>query len=181
MEQGDALQRLLFHARHHDLVVMSRHTRSDGLPQTRLETLLLESGRPLLLASSVVPRSLMNRIMVCWKEAPNAARAVAAAMPILRKAEHVVVVTICEAADSTTEAVGEIVKQLRWNGIAAISRVCSLDGRSTADRLAMVAHESDASLLVMGGYGHSRAREVLFGGCTKAALDIGELPVFVLH
>ena len=42
-------------------------------------------------------------------------------------------------------------------------------------------HESDASLLVMGGYGHWRAWEVLFGGCTQAALEIGELPVFVVH
>ena len=84
-------------------------------------------------------------------------------------------------ADRTTEAVGEIVDQLRWNGIAAISRVCSLDGWSTADRLAMVAHELDASLLVMGGYGHRPAWEALFGGCTQAALEIGELPVFVLH
>jgi nucleotide-binding universal stress UspA family protein len=76
MEEGDALQRLLFHARHSDLVVMGRHTRSDGLPQTRLETLLLEPGRPLLLASSAVAKSPMNRVMVCWKEASDAARAV---------------------------------------------------------------------------------------------------------
>jgi nucleotide-binding universal stress UspA family protein len=97
------------------------------------------------------------------------------------KNEHVDLVSVCDAADSTTEAVGEIVEQLRCNGIAAISRVCSLDGWTTADRLAMAAHESDASLLVMGGYGHWRAREVLFGGCTQAALEIGELPVFVVH
>ena len=181
MEEGDALQRLLFHARHNDLMVMGRHTRSDGLPQTRLETLLLESGRPLLLASSAVPKSLMNRVMVCWKEASDAARAVSAAMPILRKAEHVVVVSVCQAVDSATEAVDEIVKQLRWHGIEAISRVYSHDGWSTADRLAMVAHELDASLLVMGGYGHRPAWEALFGGCTQAALEIGELPVFVLH
>ena len=181
MEEGDALQRLLFHARHNDLMVMGRHTRSDGLPQTRLETLLLESGRPLLLASSAVSKSLMNRVMVCWKEASDAARAVSAAMPILRKAEHVVVVSVCEAVDSVTEAVDEIVKQLRWHGIEAISRVYSHDGWSTADRLAMVAHELDASLLVMGGYGHRPAWEALFGGCTRAALEIDELPVFLLH
>jgi nucleotide-binding universal stress UspA family protein len=181
LEEGEALQRLLFHARHNDLVVMGRHTQSDGLPQTRLETLLLESGRPLLLASSAVPTSLMNRVTVCWKEAADAARAVSAAMPILRKAEQVVVVSVCEADDSTAEAVGAIVRQLRWNGIGADSRVYSLNGWSTADRLAMVAHESGASLLVMGGYGHWRAREVLFGGCTQATLEMSELPVFVLH
>jgi nucleotide-binding universal stress UspA family protein len=102
-------------------------------------------------------------------------------MPILSNAEHVVVVSVCDATDRAAEAVGEIVNQLRWNGIEAIARVCSLDGWSMADRLAMIAHESDASLLVMGGYGHWRAREVLFGGCTQAALEMGELPVFVLH
>jgi nucleotide-binding universal stress UspA family protein len=123
----------------------------------------------------------MNKVMVCWKEASDAARAVSAAMPILRKAEHVDVVSVCKAADSATEAVDEIVKQLRWHGIEAISRVYSYDGWSTADRLAMVAHELEASLLVMGGYGHRPAWEALFGGCTQAALEIAELPVFVLH
>jgi len=91
------------------------------------------------------------------------------------------VVSVCEAADSTTEAVGAIVKQLRWNGIEADSRVYSLNGWSTVDRLAMVAHEPVASLLVIGGYGNRRAREVLFAGCTQATLEMGELPIFMLH
>jgi len=181
MENGDALQRILFHARHNDLVVMGRPRQADGLPQTRLETLLLESGRPLLVASSAVPRSLLNTVMVCWKEERGAARAISAALPILRKAAHVLVVSVCEAADGMTEAVRELVKQLRWHGIEATSRLCSLDGCSTADRLAMAARESDASMLVMGGYGHRRARQVLFGGCTQSALAMDELPVFLLH
>jgi hypothetical protein len=80
MEERDALRRILFHARHNDLVIMGRPRRSDGLPQTRLETLLLESGRPLLVASSAAPRSLLNTVMVCWKEEARAARAVSAGL-----------------------------------------------------------------------------------------------------
>ena len=173
LEEGDALERLVFHARHNDLVVMGRPTKSDGLPQDRLESLLMACGRPLLIASSSAPKSLLSTVMVCWKEAPDAARAVSAAMPLLTKAERVVLVSVRESADPTAEAVAEIVRQLEWHGINADARVLSLDGRSTAELLAATARECGASLSIMGGYGHRRARELLFGGCTQAVLEFG--------
>ena len=119
--------------------------------------------------------------MVCWKETPDAARAVSAAMPILAKAERVVVAGESEAPNGAAEGVSAIIRELQWHGIAAGSCVCTLDGLSTAHRLVTVAEECGASLLVMGGYGHGRTREVLFGGCTQAALESAELPVFLLH
>jgi nucleotide-binding universal stress UspA family protein len=180
-EEGDALKRLVHNARHNDLVVVGRATRSDGLPQTRLEALLMESGRPLLIASSARPTSLLRTVMVCWRDTADAARAVSAAMPILAKAERVVVVSVSETDDSTAGAVSGIIRELQWHGIAAGSRVCARDGVSTARRLAIVAEECGASLLVIGGYGHGRTREQLFGGCTQAVLESANLPVFLLH
>ena len=180
-EEGDALERLTFHARHHDLVVMGRATKSDGLPENQLESLLMGCGRPLLIASTVAPKALLGTVMVCWKESPDAARAISAAMPLLTKAQHVVLVSIREAADSTAEAVAEIIRQLQWHDIDADARVLSLDGRSTAELLAATARDCGATLLIMGGYGHRRARELLFGGCTQAVIGAAETPVFLLH
>ncbi len=95
-EEGDALQRLLLHARHNDLVIMARAAKSDGLPADRLETLLLQCGRPLLIVPAKHPLARLDTAMVCWKETPDAARAVSAAMPLLTKARRVTVVGVEE-------------------------------------------------------------------------------------
>jgi hypothetical protein len=79
-DSGGGLKRLIFHARHHDLVVMARANKSDGLPEDRLESLLMRCGHPVLIASEKAPRALAN-IVICWKENPDAARAVSAAFP----------------------------------------------------------------------------------------------------
>ena len=180
VEEGDALQQLVFHARHNDLTVMARAAKSDGLPHDRLESLLMHSGRPLLIASPRAPRSLPQTVMVCWKETPHAARALSAALPLLVKAERVVVASVSETGDAMS-GVAEIVRELQWHGIEAGSHVCALDGLSTADRLDRIARDCGASLLVMGGYSRGPMRQVLFGGCTQATLEAAELPVFLLH
>jgi nucleotide-binding universal stress UspA family protein len=181
VEQGDAMRRLLFHARHNDLVVMARATKSDGLPSDRLETLLLQSGRPLLIAAAKASRSLLRTVMICWKETPQAARAVSAALPLLVKAERVVVANVEEGSDSSEQGVSEIVRELQWHGIKAASRISPAAGRTTAERLGRIAVECGASMLVLGGYGRGPIRETIFGGCTQATLAAAEFPVFLLH
>jgi nucleotide-binding universal stress UspA family protein len=178
--EGDALSQLVFHARHHELIVMGRAKRSDGLPANRVETVLMESGRPLLIAPSAVPKSLLGTVMVCWKEVAHAARAVSAALPLLRRAGRVLVTSVNETADDTDEGVSEIVHELQWHGIGAGSRISPSDGLAVAARLAKIAGECGATMLVMGGYGHRPTREIIFGGCTQAALE-ADLPVFLLH
>jgi nucleotide-binding universal stress UspA family protein len=180
-EEGDALKRLLFHARHHDLLVMGRATTSDGLPEDRLERLLLGSGRPLLIASARSPKALLGTVMVCWNETPNAARAISAAIPLLSKAEHVVLVNVRKATNPGAEAVAEIVGQLKRHGIEATGQVVPTNGSSTAELLSAAARDCGAGLLIMGGYSRWPVREMLFGGCTWAMLESAELPVFMLH
>jgi nucleotide-binding universal stress UspA family protein len=180
-EEGDASQRLMFHARHNDLIVMGRPADSDGLPKDRLETLLMGSGRPLLIAPVKAPMAALSTVMVCWKEAPEAARAVSAAMPLLTRAHRVIVVSIRENSDRLQFALNDLVDALAWHGIKADSHVLARDGRSTTEVLFSTALRQQADLMVMGGYGHSHAREVLFGGCTQAAIEAAELPIFLLH
>ena len=73
-EIGDAERRLMFSARHHDLVVLGRRTGLNGLPPDLIERILLGCGRPLLIAPPQPPRLLVGTVMVCWKETPEAAR-----------------------------------------------------------------------------------------------------------
>jgi nucleotide-binding universal stress UspA family protein len=180
-EEGDALQHLLLHARHNDLVIMARAAKSDGLPADRLETLLLQCGRPLLIVPAKRPLARLDTAMVCWKETPDAARAVSAAMPLLTSARRVVVVGVEEGGAPRPGALDAIVDQLAWHGVDAESRAVRRDGRSTIEVLVASAQERKADLMVMGGYGHGHAREALFGGCTQAMIEAGEIPVLLAH
>jgi hypothetical protein len=95
-EIGEADRRLVFCTRHYDLVVLGRPTAPNGLPPDLPERLLLGSGRPLLIAPPRLSDWIPGTVMVCWKETAEAARAVGAAMPLLAKAEHVILARVEE-------------------------------------------------------------------------------------
>jgi nucleotide-binding universal stress UspA family protein len=165
-EVGDAKHRLMFCARHHDLVVVGRRTGPNGPPPDIIERILLGCGRPLLIASPQPPRLLVGTVMVCWKETAEAARAVAAAMPLL-----------VSAGDGLTY----LSRQLAWHGISATVEFISSAAGPMRELLMSAARSHRADLLVMGGYGHSRAREIIFGGVTHSVLESADTPVFLMH
>jgi nucleotide-binding universal stress UspA family protein len=77
--------------------------------------------------------------------------------------------------------VEDLVEQLAWHGVQAESQVLSGDAQSTVEVLFSMAQKLRADLMIMGGYGHTHAREIVFGGCTQAAIEAAEIPVFLLH
>jgi nucleotide-binding universal stress UspA family protein len=180
-EEGDARQRLMFHARHNDLVVLSRAKRPNGLPPDLLENLLMGCGRPILLTCATAPRNLAGTIMVCWRETPEAARAVVAATPFLTRAERVVFASVDENGGAAADAVHDVASQFRWSGVQTDVQLLPANGRPTAETLSAAAQACNADLIVMGAYGHSRMRELLFGGCTQAILRHADRPVLLLH
>jgi nucleotide-binding universal stress UspA family protein len=180
-EEGDAIQRLLLHGRHSDLIVMARPTQSDALPANRLEILLLQCGRPLLIVPTRPAQAALATAMVCWKETSDAARAVSAAMPLLTRVKRVIIVSIREDAAPEPGAVEDLVGQMAWHGLNCESQILPRDGKSTADVLFSVAENFAVDVMVMGGYGHSHAREVLFGGCTQAAIETANIPILLMH
>lgn len=179
-EEGDALERLTYRARHNDLVVLGRAARPDGLAPDLIERVLLESGRPVLIAPARAPQNLIGTILVCWRETAEAARAVAAAVPLLMRGRRVVVVSVEEPKAHLAGAF-DTAQQLRWHGITAEATCIPREKRPIGEVLQSAAKHYDADLLVMGGYGSSRAREVLFGGCTQFFIDHAERPVFLVH
>jgi nucleotide-binding universal stress UspA family protein len=180
-ESDDAARRLVGHARQHDLVVMGRAKRPNGLPPDFVETLLLKSGRPILLAAPEAPRNLIGTIMVCWRDTPEAARALSAAMPLLTRAKRVVFVGVQEKTNHIATAVEDVAAQFHTCGVPTFVRAIPSAGRPIADVLASAAADCGADLMVMGAYGHSHMREVIFGGCTQAFIGQAEMPVLMLH
>jgi nucleotide-binding universal stress UspA family protein len=179
-EHDDALGRLMRHARHNDLIVLGRAARSDGLPADLIEQLLLGCGRPVLIAPAQPRPSLVGTVLVCWQETAAAARALGAALPLLAASRRVVIASV-EDGDGPRDDAAELARHLARRGIAAEALRIRSDGRPAAEQLDAAAASCDADLLVMGGYSHSRTRELLFGGCTQRFIAGAERPVLLMH
>jgi nucleotide-binding universal stress UspA family protein len=180
-EMGEADRRLMFCARHYDLVVVGRPTGPNGLPPDLLERLLLGCGRPLLIAPPRLSDPLLGTVMVCWKETAEAARAIGAAMPLLAKAERVVLAGVEEGDPSLADGLADLSHQLTWHGVSVSAEFIPSAAGAAGEMLMATARAHDANLLVMGGYGHSRTREIVFGGFTQSVLESAEMTVFLMH
>jgi nucleotide-binding universal stress UspA family protein len=180
-EMGDAERRLMFSARHHDLVVLGRRTGLNGLRPDLIERILLGCGRPLLIAPPQPPRLLFDTVMVCWKETPEAARSLAAAMPLLVNARRVVLAGVEERDPSLAAGLADLSCQLAWHGINAEVDFLSSVAGPVQKVLLAAAQSHNADLLVMGAYGHSRTRQIIFGGFTQSVLEAAEIAVLLMH
>lgn len=175
------MERIILEARHSDLIVLGRAARANGLPQDFVEVALVGSGRPVLLAPWQPVERLTGTALVCWKETPQAARALAAALPLLAKSKRVILLSVEEQKDASLENGVEMARQLAWHGIAAEARWMPADRRGVAEQIDAVASQYEADLIVMGGYGHGRVRELVFGGCTRHFLEGADRPVLLMH
>jgi len=153
-----------------DLIVVGGGNKSSGLRQLDVGGLVLNAGRPVLIAAEGADAFDGRRILIAWKDCREARRAVKDAMPFLLAAERVVIATIEE--DTTTRSNTEdVVAYLAAHGIEAdaIRRDPGVEGPPAQLLLEAKAMEADA--IVAGGYGHSRLREWAFGGMTRSLLS----------
>jgi nucleotide-binding universal stress UspA family protein len=180
-ESARALHRLIFHARHSDLVVMGRAKTANGLPPDFLERLMMACGTPVLVAASEPRATLTGTIMVCWRETAEAARALGAAMPLLSHADRVVIAGIAEHGEDVTDSIQNVACRLAWNGIYAKTLVIVQNGRPVPDLLSSAAQGCGADLVVLGAYGRSRINEILFGSCTEAVIRHADRPTLLMH
>lgn len=163
-----------------DLIVASRGSGDDAALRSILETVLLESGRPLLIPGAAAPAVMMaEKIAIAWKPTPEAARAVALAMPFLTRAKEIVVMMV-EEEEGRRDDADRLARNLAWHGLAATVERLTPGAHGAAETL-LAAVSTKAGLLVMGGYGHSRLREWVFGGFTQRVLADAPLPVLIAH
>jgi nucleotide-binding universal stress UspA family protein len=164
-----------------DLIVFP-HTTVDGDAQgyATMETALLGSGRPVLLVPKAVPAEIGRTVAVAWNGKIESARAVAAALPFLQSADRVHALT-AETAATQAAAGRRIVDYLAWQGINAELTLLKPGSAPVGEAVTRKAGELGADLLVMGGYGHSRVREMILGGVTRYVLNHAGLPVLMAH
>ncbi len=180
VETGYAPVLVAQRARFFDLVVLGRSERVVERPHTdTIEETLVRSGRPVLLAPAKAPDKIGARIAVGWNGSAEAVHALAATLPLLEKAESVVVVTVGDAPDCDPAA---LLEYFTAHGVKATQRqVAAVKGVGAGEQVLAEARDEGADLLVMGAYGHSTWRELLFGGATRQVIGASLLPVLLAH
>lgn len=165
-------------ARLADLFVTTRPYGDPSHQGHAVVSVLFGSGRAcFFVPPKGSPAKDFKTLVVAWDGSREAARAVAEAMPFLRRASQVMIVTVLQGDDDETG--GDIARHLSRHGISAvISRVdAGIDGAGGA--LLTEVQRVGANLLVMGGYGHSRLREWILGGVTRHVLTHSHVPVLM--
>jgi nucleotide-binding universal stress UspA family protein len=170
-------------ARHFDITIVGQDEQGGiGDESGLISAVLFGSGRPVFIVPFIQRGpAKIDHAIVAWDGGLAASRALAGAMPILQKCGRVEVVTIAPEGQSVEELPGfNITRHLARHGVNAELRQIG-----PADDIggAILAHatNSGADFLVMGGYGHSRVREFIFGGTTRQILSSMTLPVLMVH
>lgn len=176
-ERGYSATAIASRARLFDLLVLGRSGRVVDEPHTdAVEEALLSSGRPVLLAPAEPPKMLGEAIAVAWNDTAKSAKALAAAMPLLSRARAVHLLSVGHAP-----AV-DLARHLAWYGIRANAEsVDIIKGVGPGVAVLAAARERQADLLVMGGYGRTPWRQLLFGGATREVVGTSLLPVLLAH
>lgn len=166
----------------YDLVVVGGPAPKDEISAANLcaEAALFRSGRPLLLSTPERWETVGARILIGWNRSAQSGRAVSAALPFIRSAEAVRILTI-ETGSKQGPPPEALAENLRLHGVDAETRKSRPDYREVGEAVLEEATEFGADLIVTGAYSHSRLRDLIFGGVTAYILANADRPVLMVH
>jgi nucleotide-binding universal stress UspA family protein len=170
------------HGRLFDVIVLGRPGRDPKGPRmSTLEAALFESGRPVLIAPPSPRPDMGTNVLIAWNCSTEQARTIAFAMPILKRANRVIVLTV-EGGTAVPGPTGQqLCRYLQLSGVPAKPLTVGLDGRLTGEAVLAHAKALGCDLLIKGAYTQSRLRQFIFGGTTRYILSNAGLPVFMAH
>lgn len=178
---GADIDRAGLEARRADITIMlqPRGGRDAAFRRAMFESVLYESGRPVLLVPPGWRGAVLGKtILIAWDGSREATRAVADAQRMLTGAERVLVFEVNVGPGAGLPA-AELVARLRRLGLQCHYRSV-LGSRAEVDSLLLREAEAiSADLIVMGGYGHARLQELLFGGVTRSMIRTSSVPTFI--
>ncbi len=171
-------------ARVFDLVVVKQpEPDRDDTAQDMLEAALFNSGRPTLIVPYIQKEGFSaKRVLCCWDGSRAAARAMGDALPVLQKAGSVEVLTVSTGKFDERDVTGaDLATHLARHKLRVeLVRIPAAD-IDVASAILSHAADSGATLIVMGGYGHSRLREFALGGATRGMLQSMTVPTLMSH
>lgn len=173
-------------ARFTDLVIQSKPYGKDSLPtqEAAIEAALFEGQAPVLvLPEKNLAREFGKRILIAWNQSNEALSAVRRALPLLQAADHVTVAIVNPPIHSPerSDPGGLLTQMLARHGVRAEVSVLAKTMPRVSDVLMRHMDDIDASVMVMGAYGHSRLREAILGGATRNVLENTRHAVFLAH
>lgn len=183
----DIARLITLHARHADLVVLGQPDPEDSTNVDRqtLEEVVLSAGRPSLVVPYIGPaKTLGERVVVAWDAGRESARAVNDALPILRRAKQVTILSINPrpGIDGHGQQPGaDLALHLARHGVKVEAQQSRGEEIGVGDAILSRLADLGADLLVMGAYGHSRLRELVLGGATRRILENMTVPVLMSH
>ena len=188
VDKADVAQSLVRHAHGADLTLLTQADPAEAdhsQRQALVEQLLFHSARPtLVLPCSGRIAPIGTQVLVAWDDSREAARAVADALPLLRRAERVRLLRWIEGGEGDTTALRErLGAQVRWLARQGVRAEAQLEPRGgpVAESMLASAAGFGADLIVMGAYGHSRWAERLLGGATRGLMHSMTVPVLMSH
>ncbi len=179
----DAVSQAVRAARASDLIVVDQPAAGLDLKALLLEEALFHSGHPVLVASPHCPASgTFERVMIAWDGSQHAARAVADALALFPGITHAdIVVVLGEKPLDNILPGAELAHHLARKGVEARIVEAQAGGQSVGQILDRHAAETGADLIVMGGFGHSRFREFVFGGVTVSLTQSACRPLLMAY
>lgn len=180
---GDSASAAMPIAHNSDIIITGQTDPSDNqMGYANVEALLFESGRPVLFVPFAGrPDVSTDHAVVAWNGSRESARAVFDALPLLKAAGKVEVVLVDARSTPDQDAAtagADIAQALMRHGITVDVRNIRSGGLDVATIIENHIADGGAGLLVMGGYSHSRLRELIFGGTTRTIL--GAMPCLTL-
>lgn len=182
MSWPSSVGELTWRGRTSDLCILGL-ARSGLEEKIDLEDWLFGLGRPCLLfpANRQDPCGL-DCVLICWDFSKSAMRAISDALPILKTAKDVRVITVTgEKHLAVEDARSPILEYLAAHEVKAGYTEVQIAGNSIGRTILGEADKVGASLIVMGAYGHSRLKEFILGGATKEILNASSVPLLMAH
>jgi nucleotide-binding universal stress UspA family protein len=183
-ETGTEADWLAEYGRTSDLIIVGRGKESWGPDYVLMEAALMDTGKPVLVAPSRMPDSapLKHDIVgIAWTDTREAGGAVSAALPFLRSASRIIIFTVTHGDDDNDKSQQRLARMLRWHNTNVSIQPLDAGDKTPSSVLLDAAAKAHCGLLVMGGYGHGRLREAVFGGFTREVLASAPLPVLMSH
>lgn len=173
-------------ARFADLVIQHKpYGKAQGQEaEAIVEAALFEGGVPVLVLPETGLGAMPGRrIVLAWNQSTEALNAARAALPILKAADMVNIVVIDPPTHGAerSDPGGPLSQWLARHGVKAEVSVLAKTMPRVSDVIGRHVRDTNADMVVMGAYGHSRFREAILGGATRNMLELADVPVFMAH
>ena len=182
---GDPTSLLVKHARAADVLIVGRDSaNASGWRAPIPSDLAMRAGRSILIMPPNPARPVVGApVLLAWTDSRESRLATVAAIPLLREAESVRVLELCDPGDTDGARLrtADVAAWLKRHDVKAEAEARAHDDRAAGRRLLDCAAEIKAGAIVSGAWGHARMRQWIFGGVTQTLITESPVALLLAH